>query len=976
MGFVQQEAALAPRESHKPAAASTSATPTQEPGAGPEGSAAGSGAESLDQAMSRWEPNIKKACDPVAFMTSGAEGNYTAAIYDPRSQAGFFEEAKAALAALGGEMQVFAGGLAGQEKEELLAVTAMLGAWSNLYGAIQNTGMTKEGAADAKARATVYARVRAVVDEAGAATQALVGSSVIDGSVVQSAARAYDEISLFIDSWSDVAATSGKTAASPYMWGAFLQTIERYRSILNQYGKLEERGGDASGTAKLAVKDSDANRGMVQDGERFEEVSEDAGGTMVLALESYNYRAANIVACQKQVAAMLARVEAGEFETAEAAVAAFRANIGAGLASEAFYENVEQLARGAWHTQNGEELLAEGDLAAKQAYRAYKASEESTKKSEASLGKAEDRHERHTDRAEQMDLKGSEKAYEATLAHKARAENHARDAMALAEMGDVRLGDANRKYAEAETEVANAEIALSKVDPDRFPHLAPGVGDVRGKVDALKGDLSESKENAAELDKVSRNVRERAQNAKKIAGDYNPEKHEVECPVVGVEGAELEHFQNFSWSISISPLTWLTIEGGASGEWGTVHNEGGTKSYTEDSAHGGITIDLWLVEFEVGYETKTRYEVDGVKTPKQIEDLGAVEKGKWEAAKEVKESGAQEDLAAAFAAERAAMGAMYRQLGEAASRRAEGGSAAEFDGAVEDAAAEVERAQRDLHMGVMFNSGGSWMQGAIEAGKLPDPEVMEADVLALRDTPSKGLPFEVTRQSDAHAALMRDTREESEQRFIDLAGFKNDPSVSFETTGTWHAGAKASGGGFGIGYQYSRAATVADGEGATFDFEEKVTHTHELSFESPAVDGSVALSLCDGDIELEADADFKVDLGGEEEQKELQQGLKSDLQMLRELFTGGLEPVSLLQLGMESIQKSIERRTRELAPSVETKSGLKASFGLSIGRKKDGAMDGSFSVGFSREYGVEGDAGVFKAEAKYEGGMRVTVPLF
>lgn len=956
--FEEQESTLAPRESKK-----------SEPEATPK-------VETIEQAMSRWAPVIKKVTDPVAFMTSGSDGNYTAGIYNPKSKGGFFEEAKAQIATLDTEIQAFAVGQTGEDKVGLLNVAAMLGAWSRMYGAIQNTGQTKEAAADPAARKPVYERVRALVDQAGTAFQAVLGSPVLDAAVVGSVGNAYDEISLFVDSWNDVSATSGQTSASPYMWGAFLQTIERYRSILNQYGKLEERAGDATGTAKLAVKDSDKKQGMVQDGERYEEVAEAKGGTMVLALESYNYRAANIVECQKQAAAMLARVEAGEFETAEQAVAAFRANIGAGLASEVFYKNVEQLARGAWHTQSGTELLAEGDADAKQAYKAYKLSEEASKASDASMGKAEKKYEAHEEKSEKMDYFGSEEAFEATMTHKRNAQLHAQEAQACANAGDTRLGDANKKYAEAETEIVNAEIALSKVDAEMFPQLAPGVSDVRGKVATLKGDLSESKENAAALEQVSQDIQARAKNAKKIAGDYKPEKHVVDCPAVGVEGAELEHFEKFSAWVSVSPMVWLTIKGGVSGEWGTTHKDGELKSFTEDKAHGSVIIDLWILEFEVGYETKTRFEVDGFALPQTVQDRGAEEKGKWESAKEVHESGAQEKLTSAFTNERKAMNAIYRSLGEAAAKRAEGGSKNAFAAEVDAAETQIDAAQFALYGAVMFNSGGSWWEGAKEADKLPDPEDLKTNARSLVDLPKAKAPFEVTKQGEAHEALMSDTQQQSTERFQELAGFTNNDSVSFKSTGTWSAGVKAGGGDLGFGYKYSRAASIGDGEGDTFDFEEKVAHVHEVSFESPVLDGSITLTLCDGDMELGADAEFKVDLGSEEEQAELQQGLKSDLQMLKELLTGGLDPSSLLQLGAKRIGEQIERRVKSMKPAYEEESEMKVSFGISLELKKSGAVSGEFSIGLSREVAVKGDAGVAAFDARWEGGMRVTVPLF
>lgn len=305
--------------------------------------------------LAAWRPRIQKVTDPVAFMTSGemkdgkesSVGNYDRAVNDRNSDDGFYELAKAECAALSGEISLAAQGIDIEPVHmvSLQRLSVFLEAYGELYAAIQDTGMSASAVTDPAKRAALAQQVDAQVLVTRAAMaevppDALAG---IDASV----ASALDEISLFVSSWSTISAASEQTEASPYMWGNFLQTIERYRSILNEYDKLEERGGDNTGTANLAIRKKDGY--YAENGDDADQAALDEGGYMAFALRSYGMHPEQAQKYIDQLKEIVARLKAGEFATQQECVAAFREHVGGGRASELFYSNLEKLAQGQWN---------------------------------------------------------------------------------------------------------------------------------------------------------------------------------------------------------------------------------------------------------------------------------------------------------------------------------------------------------------------------------------------------------------------------------------------------------------------------------------------------------------------------------------------------------------------------------------------------------------------------------------------------
>ena len=67
-------------------------------------------------------------------------------------------------------------------------------------------------------------------------------------------------------------------------------------------------------------------------------------------MRSYGFYTRDASAMTKQVQEIIAKVKAGEYQTEEECIAAFRAHVGGGAASELFYKSLEQLAKGQWKT--------------------------------------------------------------------------------------------------------------------------------------------------------------------------------------------------------------------------------------------------------------------------------------------------------------------------------------------------------------------------------------------------------------------------------------------------------------------------------------------------------------------------------------------------------------------------------------------------------------------------------------------------
>lgn len=298
--------------------------------------------------MAVWLPSILHVTDPVAFMTSASKGstgkvnlgggNYDKAIEDRQKADGFYELSKKECRRLSDEVQGFATNsvLNSEQIAQLSNVSAFLSAYAELYTKLQNSGSSN----------------RAALTEA--AKSALMNVEVLYASIpseffgngIGQIENAMIEISMFLDSWTTVASQAANTNASSQMSALFLQTTERSRQILNEYGQLDERGGDNTGTAHMAIKDKKGN--WAHTPEEGQEAAATQGGVMAMSLRSYGLEANQKEAIVKQMKEVVVRVKAGEFETEAECVAAFRKHLGGGRASEAFYKQVDEVARGHW----------------------------------------------------------------------------------------------------------------------------------------------------------------------------------------------------------------------------------------------------------------------------------------------------------------------------------------------------------------------------------------------------------------------------------------------------------------------------------------------------------------------------------------------------------------------------------------------------------------------------------------------------
>jgi hypothetical protein len=305
------------------------------------------GTAALDTKLEQWRPRILKVTDPVAFMTSGTEksssGSYDKAINDRKSADGFYELAKSECALLISEIEGAAGGeLTAAQRSELSNLTAFLASYAALYGKLQTTGTSSSADKRAEMTGTVQG---ALITAQGLLSE--ISDDVLGGGTAR-IEQSLGEISLFVASWSTISSGSEHNNASSLMWASFLQTMERYRNILNNYDKLEARGGDTTKTSKMAMRREDGS--TIVDGDEADKQAGERGGYMAEALRSYNFYAADAAKYVEQLKAIMAKLKAGEYETEEQCVAAFRAAVGSGGASELFYKNLDEVAKGKWST--------------------------------------------------------------------------------------------------------------------------------------------------------------------------------------------------------------------------------------------------------------------------------------------------------------------------------------------------------------------------------------------------------------------------------------------------------------------------------------------------------------------------------------------------------------------------------------------------------------------------------------------------
>jgi hypothetical protein len=228
----------------------------------------------------------------------------------------------------------------------------------------------------------------------------------------------------------------------------------------------------------------------------------------------------------------------------------------------------------------------------------------------------------------------------------------------------------------------------------------------------------------------------------------------------------------------------------------------------------------------------------------------------------------------------------------------------------------------------------------------------------------------------AHDAVIIGTRNESQRRFREAAGFKNDENVRFKSTGTAWFGAKAELPGGGFGYKDMYATTVSDGKGEEFDFETKQTYTREYELKQPGFTGTLSMSDDKDGMEIELDVKLRADLGDGEKQKELHSGVRKELRAAITTLKKGGSLMDIAGVIRDTVVSIITSQVKALDVSATPKSGLSLLLGAKLVLPNEGSPSGSVSIGTVRDIGGAMETNAFSFEAKHEGGMKVTAPLF
>ena len=301
-------------------------------------------ASPLRPKLDGWLPRITKVVNPVAFMTSAdesgnrAKGNYDIGVTNKNAAEGFYELAKGECRAISGEIKSILGDttLTSLERIHLEQMSLFLEGYATIYETLQSTGKSSS----AQKRQQMTDNVNGVIMDVRASRLALDPTLFGDGFAVIDSSL--NDISIFVNSWSTVAASSDVTSASPVMWASFLKTVGTYRMILNNYDKLEAAGGDATGTSKMSMRHG------AKTPEQADQVAMENGGYMAMALKTYGFYANDAAKMVEQIKEISKKVQSGEYETEEQCIAAFRAGIGGGKASELFYKKIDKVAKAQW----------------------------------------------------------------------------------------------------------------------------------------------------------------------------------------------------------------------------------------------------------------------------------------------------------------------------------------------------------------------------------------------------------------------------------------------------------------------------------------------------------------------------------------------------------------------------------------------------------------------------------------------------
>jgi hypothetical protein len=583
-------------------------------------------------AADRMRGRLRKVTDPVAFMTSAKlderskidySGSYDDGVSNLDSETGFYELAKAECSALVGELsaEIASGNITRAELQGFNALISLVESYGQLYTSLQVTGNVHVWQ---KKSSEATKTVRAQIASTHAALK-LVPDQLI-GDATSSIERCLSEMMLFADSWETVSKTEG-TNASKNMGKLFLQTNERYRTQLNAYGMLDERGGDSTGTANKRL--SEETGYTISDRDRGEERAEEQGGWMAVALKSYGMEPEQERLRDMQMIKLIQRLKTGEFETEDEYVNAFQQEIGGGATSRQYMGKLKQEALGVWNThmglgegeQEGDSYVEAGkDFSSaknnvKVIDRAVSSRDKNAKSREDNISdfgslsaKEKRRLEDSGDLSVQetarlnMDQKSADLAYEKAQNFQAIAQRELKTARALLASGDGKIAEGLEHHTRALQYIAQAKLHAAHVRGTKDAALMRGLSYLDSEIVNVEQLLSDNQEIYKQLVQKRNELNAMIDARSSTVEDYNPERLKVPQPVVFMNGKKLENTSYAKVSIELSGpmygvLYWL---GGVEGELSntTSLDDKGVDNWTKASIKitAGLKANLWLVE--------------------------------------------------------------------------------------------------------------------------------------------------------------------------------------------------------------------------------------------------------------------------------------------------------------------------------------------------------------------------------------------
>ena len=640
-----------------------------------------------------WQARIQAVCDPVAFMTSAKKvgsaiykgsGNYDKGVSKPTSSDGFFEQAIAECTVIQSEILTFSGmGISDSNLEiEFESLSNFIGLYGSIYRAIQDSQTSYRDSRDASKRAVLAASIRVIVIEAQA-TLSSIDQSIL-GESAPKVTQGLTEIGVFVDAWSDLSANSEETSASPYMWASFLKTFERYRAILNYYDKLEGRG-DTTGTSKMAMRRE--NHSTITSQEEADTFAGDRDGYLGEAMRSYGFYARDAAAYTKQVQDIISKLKAGEYDTEEACVAAFRETVGGGAASEIFYKNLEQVAKGQWKTYLASIRATLDKKAAENAKKDMSQSRASQTRSDTRLGEAKQQANSGEDnvatstmsREQIIDLgrkvesgertllrkvktlpssassedqlfalglasisaqeeafvdynqSGTDAAFERAMLLKGQAQKELNKAQEALDSAEENLDLSAAHALEARRLITEAEAHAHFVTWDH-PALAAGTTSIHREINKIEARLGTNGEYRNELQRAHASLQAELDKRVNALADYQPDKLKIPAPTATINGRslDLEVYGKVSVNLEAGPLWGFAyFFGGVEGEVAQSFGGKGTWTRAKIEANFGVKAKLWVLEAGVKltgfFEAKKK---DAESLP-DVLSSGAEELGRW-----------------------------------------------------------------------------------------------------------------------------------------------------------------------------------------------------------------------------------------------------------------------------------------------------------------------------------------------------------